>query len=272
MSEEEKRVETKLRPILRKHAGKITEPYKILEQLLADCEEFKGLQAASIKLYWRKDWQADVDGIVVGAQCAKATESERLLAEASDDTIDLKIMLPEGAWPTLDDVEKEHRLYHELCHFAPAKDSNGEQKRDTKDRLLWRLKRHPIVAFHSEITRYGVERVLGHNDAMLTSLEHAARPMEKLFDQAEAAANGNGQAKAAEWRSSPVQALQLHSRGLGDKAVDALEEAGIATCGVLQDRMNQDGKFWAKNARIHGRYREAIEQALTAMVSEAEAG
>ena len=67
MSETEtKKTPVKLRPILRKHQGKVTEPYRIMERLLSECPEFRDIADASIKLYWRKAWVADVDGVVVG--------------------------------------------------------------------------------------------------------------------------------------------------------------------------------------------------------------
>jgi hypothetical protein len=230
--EKEKRVPTKLRPVLRKHAGKITEPYKIMERLVSECEEFSDIREASICMYWRTDWQADVDGVVIGSQCAKASERERLFAEAAGDTVDLLILLPETSWGTLDDEEKEHRIYHELCHFAPAKDSNGDQKLDEKERLVWRMRRHPIVAFHSEVARYGADRVLGHNALMASQLEDAALP---LFP------DGKGEAVAdgAAWKTLEV-ADELDLPACGHAALD---KAGLQTLGQLSERMNRD-RWW----------------------------
>lgn len=167
-AKEEKKTPVKVRPIPRKHAGKVTEPYAIMEKMIVEKPCFEHLKVAKIKLWWQKDWKADVDGIATGAQA-----------------VDLFIKLPEQQWPTLDDVEKRHRIFHELCHFRQAKNSEGHQKRDAKDRLLWRLRRHPITAFPEEIEEFGIERVIGHNAAVMDSLRHADRPMEKLFDAAE---------------------------------------------------------------------------------------
>ncbi len=181
-----KKTAVKLRAIPRKHAGKITEPWAIMEGLIEECCFFAPLKIAKIKLWWQKDWKVDVDGIATGAQCSKASEMDRILAEeASGETVDLFIKLPETQWATLDEREKERRIFHELCHFKPANDSNGNQKRDAKDRLLWRLSRHPITAFAQEIERFGVDEVLGANAKIVEAIRHAERPMEKLFDQAE---------------------------------------------------------------------------------------
>ena len=252
MSDEEKRVETKLRPILRKYKGKVNEPYRILAQLLAECEEFAPLRDAEIRLFYRKDWPIDADGVVTGAQCAKATEVERLEAEAGGNKIDLKILLPEETWPTLDDTEKEHRIYHELSHFAPARDAEGKQKHDTKDRPLWRMKRHQIVAFHQEVERYGVERILCHNDAMVRQVAQADRPMERLFDQAEAKTNGD-------WRSTAIADLNLPATTLAK-----LAKVDVETIGALNDRVKQHGDFWWKD--ITGLGEKGAEKIANALV------
>jgi len=226
----EKRVPIKLRPVLRKHKGKITEPYQIMERLLKECDEFEPIHEAHIRLYWRKGWQADVDGVVVGAQCAKATDRERLFAEESGEKVDLIILLPEDTWPTLDDAEKEHRLYHELCHFAPALDSNGDQKQDEKDRPLWRLKRHPIVAFPSEVRRYGADAVLHRNETLAEALEAIDRPL---------LGGGNGQ-PAEDWRGLPIVAHLAIPTG----TMKALERKGIETLGQLTDTINRHPQGW----------------------------
>ena len=145
----EKKTATKVQPIPRKHSGKITEPYAIMESMIAEKPCFEHLKVAKIKLWGQKDWKADVDGIATGAQCCKASELDRNLSEESKNgTVDLFIKLPRDQWSTLDETEKQHRIFHELCHFRPAMNAEGNQKQDTKDRLLCRLRRHPVVAFY----------------------------------------------------------------------------------------------------------------------------
>ncbi len=251
LSEEtqEKKTPVKLRPIARKHAGKITEPWAIMERLIAEVEHFAHLKVARIKLWWQKDWKADVDGIATGAQVCKASELDRNIAEdAGGETPDLFIKLPESQWPTLDDTEKEHRIFHELCHCKPAKNANGNQKRDSKDRLLWRLGRHPITAFHEEIERYGVEAVIGHNARIMEAITYADRPMEKLFAQADSNAQSSdaGIAHGTEWRLHRVGAA-----GFTEKQIDALEGADLDTLGELRDAMQRHGEWWAKNTGVN---------------------
>jgi hypothetical protein len=42
----EKKTPTKVRPIPRKHAGKVTEPWTIMEKLIAEVEQFAHLKLA----------------------------------------------------------------------------------------------------------------------------------------------------------------------------------------------------------------------------------
>lgn len=272
-STEEKKTPVKLRPIARKHAGKITEPWAIMEKMIAEKPCFEHLKVAKIKLWWQKDWKADVDGIATGAQVCKASEIDRNLAEESGgETVDLFIKLPEQQWPTLDETEKRHRIFHELCHIRPAKNAEGNQKRDSKDRLLWRLRRHPITAFPEEIEEFGIERVIGHNASVLDSIRLADRPMEKLFDQAEAnAAGANGQVNGETPKLSdpePWLTAKISEIGFKSNHQEALELAGIHTAGELQQRIKRHGDFWPKESGVHTRFKTAIEDVFNTHVSK----
>jgi hypothetical protein len=254
----DKKTPVKLRQVPRKHAGKITEPWAIMERLIAECECLEHLKVCKIRLWWQKDWKADVDGIATGAQVCKASELDRnLVEETNGETVDVFIKLPERQWPSLDETEKEHRLFHELLRVMPAKDANGEQKMDSKDRLLWRIRRFPITAFHEEIDRYGVEKVIHHDAAISQACSDADRPLMKLFDRADL--------QDSAWKRNGLAAA-----GLSEKQVDALEEAGIRTLGGLQEAMRSSPVFWAKNLKVHGRLKEGIEQVLNEYLTEME--
>jgi len=255
---EEKRTPVKMRPIVRKHQGKVTEPWKILERLIAEVPEFEHLKAANVKLYWSKDWKADVDGIATGAQVCKASEIDRLLVEeGGGDTPDVFIKLPEKQWPALDDTEKDHRLFHELCHVKPAKDANGDQKRDSKGRWLWRLARHPITAFHEEIKRYGVDRVLGHNAEVVKAIEEAERPLLAAAEKAEAEKTAMVQT-SADWRKLPI----TKTLTLTESIVAKCGAKDILTLGDFQQFQAKHGEFWAKELGLKGNQKEAVTAAF----------
>ena len=251
----DKRTPVKLRPVARKHAGKVTEPWKILERLLHDCEEFEDVAHAAFRLFWRKDWQVDADGVVIGAQVCRASERERLIAETNGDSLDLQILLPEDAWGTLDDTEKEHRIYHELLHCRAARDSNGDQKYDSKDRPLFRLRRHPIVAFHEEIERYGIDRVIGHNQKMVDAAEDADRPLFAGQEEAD--------------KKLPLDKRPIDSLAIGVRQLKSLEKAGFDTVGKLRAKMIKDCDWWHRDiGGIGPNSKVPIEDAVNAAVPD----
>lgn len=262
----QKKTPVKLSPIPRKHSGKITEPWVILDRLVGEMSKaneprFGHLSKCRLKLWWTRDWKADPDGVVVGAQVCKAGELDRLLVEENNgESPDVFIKLPRDQWPHLDDMEKEHRLFHELCHIRPALDANGKQKCDSKDRLLWRLGRHPIACFPEEIERFGVERVIGHNAAIQSATEVAARPLLKQFDEAEEKACKTAKNSWTGWSLSKLE--------LPQNIEDFIVGAGIRTLGDFVDHQKHHGDFWDKDIqgpkglRKPPKFRERIENAF----------
>lgn len=265
LTTKEKKSPMKLSAIPRTHQGKTTEPWLLLDRLVKEMSEsepkrFGHLVHCRIKLWWTRDWKADADGVIVGAQVCKATELMRLLVEESDgkDSPDIFILLPREQWKHLDDTEKEHRVFHELCHIRPSLDTTGQQKRDAKDHLLWRIGRHPIACFPEELKRFGQVRVLGHNDAIAAVAEVAVRPLLKAFDAAEAA----DAKKPDGWMRLGIQRLEL------PPAVEQyLVDAGHKTIGSLHRWMAEKAQFWDGDMKVGGtrkppRFRERVEDAF----------
>lgn len=264
---EPKPAPVKLRPIQRKNAGRVTEPYSILEKLLSECDNFAPIQHAKILLLWKiDDWPGDKDGVVVGAQCAKASERERLQAEESGGSLDLIIMLPEVSWPNLVDAEKEQRIFHELCHFAPVLDADGKQKKDEKDRWCWRMKRHPIVGFHEEVGRYGADAVLGHNARMIESIDVGDRPLLAQADAVESARKNGQDLDGKSANRLPV--AKLFEYGCSVKGVEALEKSKAETVGDVRKEMRAVPDFWHKNLNVV-RFRDTIADAVNRCVADA---
>ena len=246
----DKRTPIKIRPIQRKASGKITEPWAILERLLAEVSTFSPIRNCRVRLYWQKDWKQDVDGIAVGAMACKASELDRnLVEESGGETPDIFIKLPEKQWPQLDDKEKERRIFHELLHIHPAKDSNGGQKSDSKDRPLWRLGRHPIATFHEEIARYGAEMVIGSNQRVLDAMRASDQPLLAHAEKEAAAADGEAKTPvkpplaAGDWEGIDVAEVP----DMPAAALRAFNTKEIVTLKDLTDWQAKKGDFWAKD-------------------------
>lgn len=261
----EKRKPVHVRPIERKHAGKIQEPYRIMEELIP--EHHDALKEATILLCWRKGWKPDVDKVLTLARIKKASDLDKALGSRFGDNYDFVMQLNEDNWSGLCDRDKRMVIDHELCHAAPDLDRDGNQKRDTKERLCWRCRKHPIQEFPEIVDRYGVDAALRRNEAALEAADRATMPLfANQKDEAAEPKSDNGKVAAKAdpdaWQKKPISALVL-----SDKAADALEEAGIKTLGELSAAMIRGGEWWAKNNKIHGRFRQPIEEAINAYLS-----
>jgi hypothetical protein len=122
------------------HAGKITEPYEIMEKIIAECRA--DLKDVRIGIAWRIGWRADSDGYMQMGKCRKRGDLDREL-----DDYDFIILLNKEAWPTLERQHKERWMLHELEHAQVCTDSNGEPKKDDRGRLVCRIKKHDSKSF-----------------------------------------------------------------------------------------------------------------------------
>jgi len=262
---QERRKKATLRKIERKHAGRITQPYKILEGLIETHHE--RLKEARFILLWKSGWKTDKDGILIRAKIRKISEAER---EVWGD-FDYMILLHRELWGCkgFSEANRRHDMDHELCHAAPEiDDSTGEQLRDERDRLCWRLVKHPIQTFPELIERHGLQTCTGVNAEAQAALEadgiEAQREIEADENDAQRpmlrASNGRATADQP-WLAEPIAALELRPNHL-----DALEAADIRTVGELQARITRHGQFWAKDCGINGRFRQPIEDRLNQFV------
>ena len=276
----EKKTPCKIRPIERKHAGKATEPWTVMERLIEEVSHFADLKVAKWALLWRKDWKPDIDGVTTLAMIRRASEFDRtLLGQTLADGLDLVLLLAESAWQGMTAEDRERMIFHVLCHPKAARDSNGNQKMDTRDRLQWRLRKHPIVAFHEEIDAYGIDSILKAGERAATAARHAERPMEKTFDAAEAVeeavtkvAEGNAEEVAGTddnpqivdpnaWKRMSVKVLKLKPV-LQMKLVDA----GLKTLERLSAHIASRGDEWDRAPGILGVGEAGAEQIRVAYV------
>ena len=142
-------------------------------------------------------------------------------------------------------------------------DADGQPKRDDRDRVVCRIRKHDIEEFRAVVDKFGAWT----QDLAATAqaaINDAKRPLLAAAENT-AAANGDGQAAAVSGvPGDPDTDLTWHGHSLSAAAFkgnhqDALEAAGIRTLGELQEKMNRHGAFWSKELKINGRFRDPIE-------------
>jgi hypothetical protein len=120
---------------------------------------------ARIALAWALTWKADVDGHVKLGQCKKASDLDRELHP-----FDFVVLLNAEWWQDgrVTDAQRRALLDHELEHATVKLDEDGEPARDSKDRVIYRLRKHDIEEFSSIVARHGTyKRDLEHFAAAL---------------------------------------------------------------------------------------------------------
>ena len=144
-----RRVTVKL--LERKHAGKVTEPYSIMERLVDGVHS--QLKNAKIAIAWRFGWKQDTDGRLRLGQTKKGSDLDRAMHK-----YDFVLLVNHEAWNqgNLDDNQKLALIDHELCHCEVSNDTNGEPKTDEEGRIVYRIRKHDIEEFEDVVSRHGL--------------------------------------------------------------------------------------------------------------------
>jgi len=177
-----KKITTKFLP--RKHAGKITGPYRIMEDLIGAYHPH--LIDAKIAICWRLGWTEDPDGWIKLGQCKKGSDLDRALHH-----YDFVVLLNHEVWNAADfsDEKKRAVVDHELCHAAVVVDRNGEPKTDEAGRTCYRIRKHDVEEFREIVARHGsYKRQIEAFAAAIA--EKASRPLIAAAEKARK--NGNG--------------------------------------------------------------------------------
>jgi hypothetical protein len=125
--------------------------YSLLDEIVH--EHHEDLREARIVLAWNLTWQADADGRVKLAACARASDLARELAP-----FDFVILLRKSTWKD-ERFTDEHRralMDHALCHGARAYDKSENAAVDERGRPVWRTRKPDIVEFSEVIERHGI--------------------------------------------------------------------------------------------------------------------
>jgi hypothetical protein len=190
-----------------KENGATPLPYQIMAELIP--AHHAHLAEARIALAWRYGWVEDADGHLRLGQAKKASDLDFTLHN-----YDFVIILNFDAWNAADFSMEQMRalLDHELCHCQISQDEDGEEKRDTAGRPVWRIRKHDIEEFTEIVDRHGLWR---------KDLEQFARvAMEKAKDAGtlfEGANPGPSPAVA----SAAKKLAELVKGGVGSVTIEA---------------------------------------------------
>jgi hypothetical protein len=125
-------------------------PYELLAEIRA--EHHFDTSEAKIALAWKKGTKPDVDGHILLGRCVKASDLQREFVD-----FDFVIVLNQEIWedPEFDREKKLALLDHEMTHVTRVLDVDGEPVVDTKNRPVWRVRKHDIEEFTAVISRHG---------------------------------------------------------------------------------------------------------------------
>lgn len=149
-SQGKKRKKVTVKLLARKHAGKVTEAYRIMEDLIV--KHHAHLKDAKIAIAWRLGWNADCDGRLRLGQAKKGSDLDRELHK-----FDFVLLFNHEAWNKgqLKEDQKVALVDHELCHCEVSIDGDGEPKQDDEDRTVYRIRKHDIEEFLDVVNRHG---------------------------------------------------------------------------------------------------------------------
>lgn len=248
-----KRKKVTVQLIREKHAGEITEPYRLLSEIRS--RDHAHLAEAKIGLAWRMGWRTDTDGHMRLGQCRKRGDLDREL-----DGFDFIILLNKEAWPALNEKQKRAVLDHELCHAQLSFDADGNPKYNDRDRLVCRVKKHDVEEFRAIVDRHGVwtqdlEAIAkaGINDAKRPLLQEVKQEVKQESAEAIASEATDGEeattaaTATADWRTLSIEVL-----GIAASRVKKLADASIETLGQFSDHVKQHGDFWYRDLRGFG--------------------
>ena len=134
-----------------KRAEDMPEPYVLMDQLIADHHDH--LSDADIAIVWHDGWKADGDGVVRLSEGRKTSEVSKEVAKYGGDFI---LMLNRPKWDSFNLKQRIYMLDAALEMCKPELDRDGEQKRDGRDRPIWRKRKPPLAIFPEVVRRCGL--------------------------------------------------------------------------------------------------------------------
>lgn len=250
-----KRKKVTVQLLKRVHAGKVTEPYDIMEKLIE--RDRSDLLDVKIAIAWRVGWRADANGLLTLGRCRKRGDLDREL-----DKFDFVILLNKEAWATLDETQKKALVFHELCHAQIVIDADGNPKQDDRDRIVCRIRKHDVEEFRAVTDKFGLWT---QDLARLAqaNINDSARPLlAEKSPATEEKSGGNGQFTDSQKKTKLALILNPRHAELLEKSQHA-----VTTTEQLQKLMERFGHTWHQEIPgIGNAAKEKVEDAFNAWV------
>ena len=283
-------------PIERTNAGRVTQPYKIMEKLVEKHHSELLKAEARILMAWEAGpAKEDSDGRTKVGRVKLGSDLDR---HRGEEAFDILIMLRRELWTAFSEERQVAEIDRLLCRVGIRVTSEGEVYEDEKGASVFRL-RKPLEVFPENVARFGLYQDPKLADC-IAHFNDAQRPLLKGQDKGEAATKGkrskkaavpagatstttpggveaNGQSEAnaqppngeaqseeeatskspAAWRATTIDDLKLP--GYVHKS---LTKAGLWTLGEIETFEQANGDDWWKTAGLTDRGRELLRDAI----------
>jgi hypothetical protein len=124
--------------------------YEVLDEMIVKYKRDLEAEKCQIALAWRYGLKRNKDGQLVLGKCKKVSDLDKQFQG-----FDFIIILNYEAWSALDDAQRRALVHHELCHCAISTDPNGNTKKDSRNRTMFRIKKHDIEEFGEVVEYHG---------------------------------------------------------------------------------------------------------------------
>jgi hypothetical protein len=282
---EKKRKSVAIIPIVRENAGKVTEPYRVMESMIGKHHKQLNEAEARIALAWDGGpAKPDTDGYVKFGRVKRGADLDRAYSP-----FDIWIIIRREVWNSFDETRKRAEMDRLLCRCDVTRDSHGEVVVDELGRSVFRL-RKPIEVFPENVARFGFHQepkladcLARFNDSQRPLFKEGDKKKGKGFSEpamgpkdvpkepakkspkAKAESNGHAETNGTAvsdlpWRNRPVTVLDK----LPFPIQQALQNAKCGTLGAIAELEESQGALGLAEIKDMGSERAEMLRDLIA--------
>jgi hypothetical protein len=201
----------------RKHAGRTTLPYEIMDRLIAEKRPDLDEAGVNIAIAWRDDWKADADGNVRYGSPTVCSALHRALHR-----YDAVVSLNKELWDdTLTMQQRVAAVFHELCHFEVKRGDDGEPLTYDDDRPVLRMRKHDVQCFKEDMAAFGPV-FASIDEAVKAANETKDRPLLAMAEKIELE-----RIRQADEQDAVQQAVQQETQETFDEPEHAGEPVAV---------------------------------------------